>query len=80
MGAALKSSPEVPHWTSFEHEFLIRLAPIWAACRFRVMGGSLIGKWPRCDMAFDLLGMLDYEREMELVCSAEKKRLTTKSS
>jgi hypothetical protein len=44
------------------------------------MGGSLIGKWPRCDMAFDLLGMLDYEREMELVCSAEKKRLTTKSS
>ncbi len=50
-----------------EHEFLIRLAPIWLACRWRVMGHHLAGKrWPKPDLAFDLLGMHDYGAEMRL--------------
>jgi len=55
---------------SFEREFLIRLAPIWLACRWRVMG-----HWPQTDLAFDLLGMLDYQMEMKLLCEDVKRRL-----
>lgn len=54
---------------NFEHEFLIRLAPIWLACRWRIMGNPLIGHWPKQDLAFDLLGMCDYALEMKLLCS-----------
>jgi hypothetical protein len=50
-------------------EFLIRLAPIYLACRLRVMGGSLSGQWPRQDLAFDMLGMFDYAHEMKLLCA-----------
>lgn len=54
----------------FEHEFLIRLAPIWLACRWRLMGHSLTGKhWPKPDLAFDLLGQHDYAHEMRLLCA-----------
>ena len=53
----------------FETEFLIRLAPIWLACRWRIMGGSLAGKrWPRTNLAFDFLGCHDYAAEMKLLC------------
>jgi hypothetical protein len=53
-----------------EREFLVRLAPIWLACRWRIMGRSLSGKkWPRPDLAFDLLGMCDYAAEMKLICA-----------
>lgn len=55
-----------------EREFLIRLAPVWLACRWRIMSGiqgrnhALVGQWPKQDLAFDLLGMHDYEWEMRL--------------
>lgn len=52
-----------------EREFLIRLAPIWLACRWRIMGHPLTGKWPRADLAFDLLGLCDYASEMKLLCA-----------
>lgn len=52
---------------NWEHEFLIRLAPIWLACRWRIMGGRLIGRWPKTDLGFDLLGMCDYQMEMRLL-------------
>jgi len=51
-----------------EREFLIRLAPIWLACRWRVMGHPLVGRWPKPDLAFDLLGCVDYAAEMRLIC------------
>ena len=53
---------------NFERMFLIRLAPIWFACRWRVMGHSLRGRWPKVDLANDLMGMMDYATEMKLVC------------
>lgn len=57
-----------------EHEFLICLAPIWLACRWRVMGHPLAGKhWPKPDLAFDLLGCVDYAHEMRLLCEEVRK-------
>lgn len=54
----------------FENEFLIRLAPIWLACQWRVMGHSLIGKhWPKRNLANDLLGLNDYAHEMRVLCA-----------
>lgn len=61
----------------FERQFLIRLAPVWLACRWRVMGHQLnsIGrKWPASDLAFDLLGMVDYQHEMRLICEQRLNR------
>lgn len=56
-----------------EREFLIRLAPIWLACRWKVLGRQLRG-WPyRTELAFDLLGCYDYGREMALLCSESLK-------
>lgn len=57
----------------FEHEFLIRLAPVYLGARWRVMGHGLIGHWPKPDLAFDLLGMVDYGLELKLLC-AERRR------
>lgn len=54
---------------TFEQEFLIRLAPIYLACRFRLNGGTLVGRWPPSDMAFDYLGAVDYSAEMRLLCA-----------
>lgn len=56
----------------FEHEFLIRLAPAWLACRLAVMGGTpLIPQHrPVVDMAslgWALLGCVDYAAEMRLL-------------
>ena len=52
----------------FEREFLIRLAPVWLACRWKVMGHKLHA-WPHpSDLEFDLLGMSDYGTEMRLLC------------
>lgn len=52
-----------------EREFLIRLAPIWLACRWRLFGGKLRGRhWPKADVGNDLLGMHDYAFEMKLLC------------
>jgi hypothetical protein len=52
----------------FEREFLIRLAPVYLACRWKVMGHPLQG-WPyKSDFQFDLLGMVDYGWEMRLMC------------
>ena len=59
---------------SFEREFLIRLAPVWLACRWRIMGNQLIGKFPAQDLAFDLLGQFDYGREMKLLCAEVLKK------
>lgn len=52
----------------FNRMFLIRLAPIYLACRWRVMGHSLKGFHQKPDLACDLQGMVDYEYEMRLVC------------
>jgi hypothetical protein len=57
----------------FEREFLIRLAPVWLACRWRIMGGRLRGRnWPKPDMANEFLGCNDYGREMKIVCNERK--------
>ncbi len=51
-----------------EREFLIRLAPVYLACLWRVMGHGLIGRnWPKPDLEFDLLGMRDYAAEMRII-------------
>ena len=53
----------------FENMILIRLAPVYLACRWRVMGHGLVGKnRPKPDLSFDLLGMTDYEEEIRLQC------------
>lgn len=53
----------------FEREFLIRLGAIYLACRYKVMGGKLAGyHLAKSDLAYDLLGMLDYAAEMRLIC------------
>jgi len=57
---------------SFEHEFLIRLAPVWLACRWKVMGNRLHGWKYESDLGFDLLGMHDYAAEMKLLCRERK--------
>jgi len=51
-----------------EREFLLRLAPVWLACRWKVMGHRLSG-WPHGsdDLAYDLLGCHDYAAEMALL-------------
>lgn len=57
----------------YEREMLIRLAPVWLACRWKLMGHEMVG-WPHgSDMAFDLLGCMDYRAEMRLV-SAQRLR------
>ena len=67
----------------FDREFLLRLAPVWLACRWRIMTNRtagefwhhrLTGHWPRPSLENDLLGMLDYGHEMKLLCKAEKER------
>jgi len=58
---------------AFEHEFLIRLAPVWLACRYRIMRRPLSGKWPPSDVGNDLLGMVDYAAEMKLLCAEHLK-------
>jgi hypothetical protein len=53
----------------FEREFLIRLAPVYLACRWKVMGHRL-HRWPHgSDLLFDLMGMSDYAYEMKLLCA-----------
>jgi hypothetical protein len=60
-----------------EREFLIRLAPVWLACRWRIMGHKLtnVGRqWPAPDLVNDLLGCHDYAAEMRLLCAEASKR------
>jgi len=59
----------------FENEFLISLAPIWMACKWRLMGHRL-HNWPVAppDLQYDLLGMLDYAAEMRLLCAEVQAR------
>lgn len=60
----------------YEREFLIRLAAVWLACRWRVMGNGLAGKsWPKPMLEYDLLGMIDYAHEMRLLCAEVKPAL-----
>jgi len=62
---------------SFEREFLIRLAPVWLACRWRAMGHGLVNvgrQWPRSNLAFDLLGCHDYAAEMRLLVEEVRAR------
>jgi hypothetical protein len=50
-----------------EREFLIKLAPVWLACRWKIMGHALHG-WPfRSELEYDLLGCLDYGAEMGII-------------
>jgi hypothetical protein len=67
VGSRLVESTDLP-LEDFEKHFLIRLAPIWLACRWKIMGHPL-RNWPYgSDLAFDLLGMVDYQNEMRLLC------------
>ena len=59
--------------SEFERYFLKRHAAVWLSCRFRVMGHQLIGSVHKPDLAFDLLGMVDFSHEMRLIC---RERLT----
>lgn len=53
---------------NWEREFLIRLAPVWLACRWKIMGNTLHA-WPHgSDLAYDILGCYDYSEEMKLLC------------
>lgn len=50
-----------------EREFF-RLAAVYLACRLKVMGGKFLADPLRkTDLEFDLLGMHDYGKEMELL-------------
>ena len=63
----------------FQREFLIQLAPIWLACRWRLAGHSLIGKqWPKFNWPFDLMGARDYGAEMRLLANDELRRVSSK--
>lgn len=59
-----------------EREFLIRLAPVWLACRWRLFGHPLRKQdgWPEADLGNDLLGCLDYAAEMRLLCAECRNR------
>ena len=50
----------------FEREFFY-LAGTWLACRLKAMGGNLIGDPHYGNLEWNLLGMHDYAREMELL-------------
>lgn len=54
-----------------EGEFLIRLAPVWLACCWRLLGKPLrnCNGWPKAHVGNELLGCLDYAAEMRLVCA-----------
>ena len=57
------------HRRAFEQEFLIRLAPVWLACRWKIMGNPVkLRGYRRLDLAFDMLGCMDYGAEMKLLC------------
>lgn len=58
----------------FEHELLIQLAPIYLACRWKVMGHQLRGWHCKSDLEFDLIGMMDYACEMRLLCEDWRQR------
>ncbi len=60
-------------YPNFEHEFLIRLAGTWLACRLAVMGGTPGHKAhvPVRDfhsLGWAMLGCVDYGHEMRLLC------------
>lgn len=62
-------------YRTFERELLIRLAPVYMACRWKVMGHRL-RNWPfGSDLSFDLLGMHDYGGEMRLLCEEYRNAL-----
>jgi hypothetical protein len=50
----------------FEREFF-SLAGIWLACRLKLMGGKLHGDQHHGTEEWHILGMLDYQKEMELL-------------
>ena len=65
---------------SFEREFLINLAPVWLACRWKLMGHQLHG-WPfRSDLEYDLLGLCDYGHEMRLLANEELRRFSSEQA
>lgn len=65
---------------SFEREFLIRLASTWLACRLAVMGGTPLIKQHKpvedfSSLGWAMLGVVDYQQEMRLLCAEEKGRI-----
>lgn len=63
---------------SQEREFLIRLAPIWLACRLAAMGGTpmIPQHYPVKDfkgLGWALLGCADYGEEMRLLVEEMKR-------
>ena len=54
----------------FEREFF-KLAGWWLACRLQVMGGLASDAKHKPNLAYDLLGMVDYGWEMRLVVGKE---------
>ena len=60
-----------------EREFLIRLAPLYLACRLAVMGGCPMIPQHRpvrdfASLGWPLVGMIDYAAEMRLLISEER--------
>ena len=55
-------------YKEFEKEFLKILVTTWLCCRLEVMGSSVINRSIHygTNLAFSLLGMIDYQCEMEL--------------
>ena len=73
MRAQMNPNPNAYH--GFQREFLIRLAPVWLACRWKIFGHQL-WNWPfGSDLEYDLLGLNDYGQEMCLLCR-ESRRTT----
>jgi hypothetical protein len=56
-----------------EREFL-SLAGTWLACRWKVMGGELEDETFPGGLTWHLLGMLDQEREMELLVREQRQK------
>lgn len=56
----------------WEKEFF-SLAGVMPACNLKVMGGKVIAT-PKEDIAFPLLGMVDYAREMSLLLREVRER------
>jgi hypothetical protein len=55
---------------AFEREFF-KLAGWWLVCRLQVMGGLAVGAKHPPNLAYDLLGQVDYGWEMRLVVGKE---------
>lgn len=57
----------------FEREFLIRLAPVWLACKLRLQHPA---RDYQNDPVFTFIGLMDYQAEMSILCCARMRLVT----